>query len=360
METLHLEAVRKSYPGGIEAVGGVDLAVAPGERVALVGPSGCGKTTLLRLIAGLETLASGSIRLGATALDTKPPHARGVAMVFQEPALYPHLSVFGNLAFGLRLRGLGRQEIRRRVEETAALLDIAALLSRAPETLSGGQRQRVAIGRALVRQAPLLLFDEPLSSLDAQLRADLRGELLRLHARLGATTLYVTHDQLEALTLGARVAVMREGLIEQVDTPEALYAHPANRFVAGFIGTPATNFVAGRIETAGGASVFRARGLELALPENAPAGAVILGVRPRALTPEPPERAPWRGVVEMVEMHGEEALVHVACGGETIRLTVPTAQKPAAGAAVGLRPDPAACHLFDVASGINLQAAARA
>src|SRR3954449_13594830 len=247
MARIQLEKLTKVFPRGVRAVDGVDLTIADGEFVVLVGPSGCGKSTTLRMIAGLEEVTSGTVRIGERVVNSVPPQDRDVAVVFQNYALYPHMTVFKNLAFALKLRRLPRAEIERRGSEVADLLEIGHLLDRKPRELSGGQRQRVAVGRAIVRQPAAFLFDEPLSNLDAQLRVSTRTELKRLHRRLGTTTLYVTHDQEEAMTLGDRVVIMREGVIQQADPPMETYLHPANRFVAGFIGTPPMNFFDGAI-----------------------------------------------------------------------------------------------------------------
>ena len=247
MASIRLEKLTKVFPGGVRAVDGVDVTIADGEFVVLVGPSGCGKSTTLRMIAGLEDVTAGAIRIGERVVNGVPPQERDVAVVFQNYALYPHMTVFKNLAFALKLRGVPRAEIERRVTDVAELLEIGHLLDRKPRELSGGQRQRVAVGRAIVRQPAAFLFDEPLSNLDAQLRVTMRSELKRLHRRLRTTTLYVTHDQEEAMTLGDRVMVMREGAVQQADAPLETYLRPANRFVAGFIGTPPMNFFQGTI-----------------------------------------------------------------------------------------------------------------
>ena len=243
MAAITLENVEKRYADGYRAVVDVSLDIADGEFMILVGPSGSGKSTLLRMIVGLEDVSSGEIRIGDRPVNDKPPRDRNLAMVFQNYALYPHLTVFENIAFPLRLRSLGEAEVRRRVSEAAAVLELGDHLARKPSQLSGGQRQRVAMGRAIVREADAFLFDEPLSNLDAQLRGQMRTEIARLQQRLGVTTVYVTHDQVEAMTLGDRVAVLRRGQLQQVDTPRALYERPVNLFVAGFIGSPAMNLL---------------------------------------------------------------------------------------------------------------------
>ncbi|MGH2767949.1 MAG: ABC transporter ATP-binding protein [Actinomycetota bacterium] len=252
MAGIVLEGVTKRFPDGTVAVRELDLAIGDGEFMVLVGPSGCGKTTALRLVAGLEELTSGTISIADRVVNQLPPRDRDVAMVFQSYALYPHMSVFDNMAFGLKLRKVARAEIRRRVEEAAGMLGLKEVLHRKPRQLSGGQRQRVAMGRAIVREPAAFLMDEPLSNLDSKLRVQMRAEIARLHQRLKTTTIYVTHDQTEAITMADRVAVLRQGVLQQVGVPQELYEHPVNLFVAGFIGSPAMNLVSARLETGGG------------------------------------------------------------------------------------------------------------
>src|SRR5437764_12125586 len=256
MARVALENVSKLYPGGVKAVDAIDLSIANQEFVVLVGPSGCGKSTTLRMVAGLEEISGGTIRIGERVVNDIPPKNRDIAMVFQNYALYPHMSVYKNMAFGLKLRGMPRKQIDQRVQAAAKILDIEHLLERKPKQLSGGQRQRVAVGRAIVREPAAFLFDEPLSNLDAKLRVTTRAELKRLHQRLKTTTIYVTHDQEEAMTLGDRIVVMKDGKIQQADTPLRTYNHPVNRFVAGFIGMPPMNFFDGQIRENGGEMVF--------------------------------------------------------------------------------------------------------
>jgi multiple sugar transport system ATP-binding protein len=280
MAQITLEQVTKEYAGGVRAVDAVDLAVESGEFLVLVGPSGCGKSTLLRMIAGLEEVTGGSIRIGERDVTRLSPRDRDVAMVFQNYALYPHYTVEKNLAYGLRVRGTPKAEIQRRVSEVAQMLGLGELLQRRPSALSGGQRQRVAMGRAIVREPAAFLMDEPLSNLDAKLRVDMRAQLARLHGELGVTTVYVTHDQIEAMTLGRRVAVMRDGKIQQIDTPQTLYRRPANLFVAAFIGSPPMNLVEAQVTD--GALEFA--GIRVPFSPGAiPAGRVILGIRPQDL-----------------------------------------------------------------------------
>jgi multiple sugar transport system ATP-binding protein len=256
MARVALEKVSKVYPGGVKAVDSIDLHIADREFVVLVGPSGCGKTTTLRMVAGLEEISEGIIKIGERVVNDVPPKSRDIAMVFQNYALYPHMSVYKNMAFGLKLRGMPRAEINKRVGEAAKILEIEHLMDRKPKQLSGGQRQRVAVGRAIVREPSAFLFDEPLSNLDAKLRVTTRAELKRLHQRLRTTTIYVTHDQEEAMTLGDRIVVMKDGVIQQQDTPLRTYNRPVNRFVAGFIGMPPMNFFNGTIRNAGGKMTF--------------------------------------------------------------------------------------------------------
>jgi len=262
MARVDLERVTKIYPGGVRAVDGIDLVVADREFVVLVGPSGCGKSTTLRMIAGLEEISGGVIRIGQRVVNDVPPKDRDIAMVFQNYALYPHMTVYKNMAFGLKLRRMPREQIHLRVMEAAKMLDIEHLMDRKPKALSGGQRQRVAVGRAIVREPAAFLFDEPLSNLDAKLRVTTRAELKRLHHRLQTTTIYVTHDQEEAMTLGDRIVVMKDGRVQQADTPLKTYNVPANRFVAGFIGMPPMNSFDGAIMMVGGEMVFEEGKLE--------------------------------------------------------------------------------------------------
>ncbi|HKN40765.1 MAG TPA: sn-glycerol-3-phosphate ABC transporter ATP-binding protein UgpC [Acidimicrobiia bacterium] len=318
MAAITLEHVEKRYGDGYPAVNDVSLRIADGEFMILVGPSGCGKSTLLRMIVGLEDVTGGEIRIAGQRVNEKAPRDRNLAMVFQNYALYPHLSVFENIAFPLRLRQLPGDEVRRRVEEAAAVLELTDHLDRRPSQLSGGQRQRVAMGRAIVREADAFLFDEPLSNLDAQLRGQMRTEIARLQQRLGVTTVYVTHDQVEAMTLGDRVAVLRKGVLQQVDTPRALYERPVNLFVAGFIGSPAMNLIPATVD---GRRV-RLPFVEFDLPADVGAtGPVLVGIRPEHLEDAAiiEAGARERGVtfeakVEVVEWLGAEQFAYVPYG----------------------------------------------
>ncbi|MFB2553187.1 ABC transporter ATP-binding protein [Ensifer soli] len=329
MSRLSLRSVVKRYGGHVTVVHGIDLDVADAEFVVLVGPSGCGKSTTLRMIAGLETVTGGEIRIGDTVVNDLPARARDIAMVFQNYALYPHLTVFENMAFGLRLRDTPDDEIRRGVGEAARILGLEPLLDRYPRQLSGGQRQRVAMGRAIVRKPKLFLFDEPLSNLDAKLRMQMRGEIKRVHQAIRTTTIYVTHDQVEAMTLADRVVVMRDGRIEQIAAPQDLYAAPASRFVATFIGSPGMNVLPARLaETEGVLVVELENGARVPLAGIAPqryrshaGGPVLFGIRPEHLaetvaTAEP--RATMTLDVTLVEPLGMETLVHGRIGASEV------------------------------------------
>jgi ABC-type sugar transport system ATPase subunit len=316
-------------------VDGVSLDVADGEFLALVGPSGCGKSTLLRLVAGLDTVSAGEVRIGGVVVNDVPPGARDVAMVFQSYALYPQMTVFENLAFALRVRGVRGEALRARVHAAAETMALTPLLDRRPAALSGGERQRVAVGRALVRDPAVFLFDEPLSNLDAALRVQVRRELAALHQRTRGTTLYVTHDQVEAMTLADRIAVIAGGRVQQVATPAELYARPANLFVATFIGSPAMNVLRGADAEAIGA----------------PAG-VDVGVRAEDLTLD--GAAALRGRVEGVEYLGHEQLVHVRVGAASLVVRHAASAAPQVGEPVGVRIARAAWHCFDAATGARV------
>ncbi|HEX7877917.1 MAG TPA: sn-glycerol-3-phosphate ABC transporter ATP-binding protein UgpC, partial [Candidatus Eisenbacteria bacterium] len=311
MARVDIENVSKVYDGGVRAVDAASFTVNNEELVVLVGPSGCGKTTLLRMVAGLETITSGTIRIGDRVVNEVAPKDRDIAMVFQSYALYPHMSVYDNMAFGLKLRKVPKDEIDRRVRAAADTLGLLPYLDRKPRALSGGQRQRVAVGRAIVRQPQVFLFDEPLSNLDAALRVQMRSEINQLHHRLSATMLYVTHDQVEAMTMADRIVVMRAGRIEQFDEPLTLYRRPVNRFVAGFIGSPSMNFLKGKFQ----GSVFEAGGLRVEMPAagfgppEGPAGRELeLGIRPEDLSPQRSAgtTATLRAPVALVEPMGSE------------------------------------------------------
>jgi multiple sugar transport system ATP-binding protein len=368
-----LAGVTKEFPGGAVAVSSLDLEVADGEFLVLVGPSGSGKTTVLRMVGGLEEATSGVIRIGDRDVTGLAPRDRDIAMVFQTYALFPHMTVAENMAFGLKLRKTSKDEIQRRVQETAALLGLSDLLHRKPRALSGGQRQRVAMGRAIVREPAAFLMDEPLSNLDAKLRVQMRAEITRLHRRLRTTTLYVTHDQTEAITMADRVAVMKDGTLQQLDRPTALYDDPVNLFVAGFIGSPAMNVVTASLATADGRVVAAFGGHRLVVPEAvlerlsgvrstiAGGGEVSLGIRPEDI--EDAEFATGAGpdellevTVDLAEPLGAETIVHFdAVPGVpfTARLSPRTTVR--AGRPAKLAVDVERLHLFDAVSGQSLR-----
>jgi multiple sugar transport system ATP-binding protein len=315
MAEVRFDQVRKAF-GQAVAVKSLSLSVASGEFVSLLGPSGCGKTTTLRMLAGLEFPTSGEIRIGSTVVNDVPPSQRDIAMVFQSYALYPHMTVAENIAYPLKKRRVPRSEREAKVREAAATLQLQALLDRKPRQLSGGQQQRVALGRALVRNPKVFLLDEPLSNLDAKLRAHMRAELIELHRRLGKTFIYVTHDQLEAMTMSDRIAVMHEGELQQFGAPKEIYEQPANLFVAGFIGSPAMNLIPGQLRASGGSLVFTGAGLNLPIASGGTAGeAVTLGVRPEDVTLG---EGPFSGTVRVVEPTGHETIVMVASGDQTL------------------------------------------
>ncbi len=365
MAVLTLQNLVKTYPGDVRAVDNLSLEVAHGELMVLVGPSGCGKTTTLRLIAGLERPTGGVISIDGRSMAGVTPKDRDLAMVFQGHALYPHLSVAGNMAFGLKLRRVAKAEIRRRVDEAADVLGIRKLLARRPGELSGGQQQRVALGRAIVRKPKLFLFDEPLSNLDATLRAEMRQQLRQIHSRLGTTTVYVTHDQTEAMTLGQRIAVIRSGRIQQVADPGRLYNRPANRFVAALIGSPAMNFFQGRIEPAARRSAFQAEGFSVPVPdvwaarlETYTGKPIILGIRPEHIGSPAAERqadAPRiRAKVEAIEPVGPDSYVYYTSAAGPFVSRVDAGRT----AQIGDRASPAVStdnlHFFDPQTGKSI------
>lgn len=360
MAEIRLEGVAKTYPDGSTAVRQLDLAVSDGELVVMVGPSGCGKSTTLRLVAGLEAPTAGRIMLGGRDVTALPPQRRDVAMVFQSYALYPHMTARDNLAFPLRMRGVAPAEIARRVGQAARALGLEADLDRKPRALSGGQRQRVALGRAMVREPLAFLLDEPLSNLDAGLRVRTRAELARLHRRLGATMLYVTHDQEEAMTLGDRVAVMLDGVLMQIAAPMELYRRPQHLFVAGFIGSPAMNRFACSPERVAGTARLAAPGVSVALDAPPPGHVdnIVLGVRPPDVEIVDPGSADAAGRVDVIEQLGHEALLHVALadgGGEAVRVLGAANQDLREGAEVGLRFRRDRLHLFDARTGRRIE-----
>ena len=360
MASITFEQVEKIYPNGFIASRDLNLDIADGEFLVLVGPSGSGKSTVLRMIAGLETPTRGSIYIDRRDVTDLPPQDRDVAMVFQSYALYPHMTVRENMAFGLRLRKRPNAEVERRVSEVAESLGLAALLDRKPAQLSGGQRQRVALGRAIVREPCAFLFDEPLSNLDAKLRVETRAELSRLHRRLGATMVYVTHDQVEAMTLGDRVAVLRDGILQQVAPPMQLYHAPANQFVAGFIGSPAMNFIEGALRREDGTCVFSAAALTLPLACDSidAAADAVLGVRPQHLVISTAgERGPGtvQTTVAVVEPLGSEQVVHATTpSGERLVAIAPPEQRIAPDESVTIRIPADRAHLFRRSDGARI------
>ena len=342
MGTVQLSDVRKFY-GTLEVIKGIDLTVNAGELVVFVGPSGCGKSTLLRMIAGLEDVDYGRIEIAGKDVTEAPPAQRGVAMVFQNYALYPHMTAYDNLAYGLRRAGLARDAVDQRVKETAALLQISELLPRKPKAMSGGQRQRVAIGRAIVRKPEVFLFDEPLSNLDASLRVEMRSQIARLHQELSATMIFVTHDQVEAMTLADRIVVLNAGKVEQIGTPREVYHSPANLFVAGFIGSPAMNLLPA---TLGADGVALMSGSVLGGQKGA-GEAVTLGVRPDRLTLTSPENAHLTGEAKLIEHLGDETILHLTLAeGGALTMKLPGDILLKIGARVHARIDMTGACLF--------------
>ena len=357
MASVTVQAVRKRF-GEVEILHGVDIDIADGSFTVLVGPSGCGKSTLLRMIAGLEHISGGEIRIGDRRVNDLPPKQRDIAMVFQNYALYPHMTVRDNMAFALTLAKMDKAAVDAKVGRAAEILGLTVLLERYPRQLSGGQRQRVAMGRAIVRDPQVFLFDEPLSNLDAKLRVAMRTEIKELHQRLKTTSVYVTHDQMEAMTMGDKIVVMREGRIEQTGNPLELYDHPVNTFVAGFIGSPAMNFLPGTLRREGDtARVQLVDGTEVRAPANAAGGdgqAVILGMRPEHLSLDASGGIPTEVVV--VEPTGAET--HVSCRHHGTDLAVVFRERHAfvPGSTIHLQPDLLHAHLFDAKSGQRLVA----
>ena len=371
MSNLSLRGIYKRYAGGVTAVTDFNLEIADKEFIILVGPSGCGKSTTLRMIAGLEEISDGELYIGGELMNNVAPKDRDIAMVFQSYALYPHMTVFENMAFGLKLRKIPKDEIKSRVEEAARILDISHLLDRKPKALSGGQRQRVALGRAIVREPKVFLLDEPLSNLDAKLRAQMRTELSKLHQRLGTTFIYVTHDQVEAMTMGDRIVVMKDGFVQQVDTPQNLYESPCNMFVAGFIGSPQMNFINGvLVEKDGGLALeFAAPAKEgeeptryqVALPQRKAEAEgireyigkeVVMGIRPEDLYDDEQHLAEAAtGVidckVEVTEMMGAETYLYLNFLGNNLTARVDPKTTARTGGEIRIAIDPEKVHVFD-------------
>ena len=350
MASVAIRDVRKAF-GATSVIHGVDISIGDGEFVVLVGPSGCGKSTLLRMIAGLENITAGEIRIGERVVNHVPPKERDVAMVFQNYALYPHMTVADNMAFSMKLRGAPKNEIDERVNRAAAILGLSQLLQRFPRQLAGGQRQRVAMGRAIVRDPQVFLFDEPLSNLDAKLRVQMRTEIKELHQRLKTTTIYVTHDQIEAMTMADKIVVMHDGLVEQIGAPLDLYDRPDNLFVAGFIGSPAMNMLNGHIRANGSVAFEGPAGVKFALG-TAPSGSdgrpAVFGVRPEhfALADDGAEAE-----VQVVEPTGSELQVVARLGGSDIIAVFRERHQFKPGDKIRLKPDPRLVHLFDEQSG---------
>ena len=371
MASLSLRNVYKRYPGGVTAVSDFNLEIQDKEFIILVGPSGCGKSTTLRMVAGLEEISDGEIYIGDRLVNDVAPKDRDIAMVFQNYALYPHMTVFDNMAFGLKLRKTPKEEIKRRVEEAARILDISHLLERKPKALSGGQRQRVALGRAIVREPKVFLLDEPLSNLDAKLRAQMRTEISKLHQRLGTTFIYVTHDQTEAMTMGTRIVVMKSGLIQQVDTPNNLYTKPCNLFVAGFIGSPQMNFIESKLLKEGndffvefGSEDTKTRAgvkYKIKLPAEKNKNdclvpyidkEIIMGIRPENVHNEEELIAANKdGIVEadveVTELMGAETYLYMNCEGQAINARVAPTNTAKPGDKIQIALSPSKIHLFD-------------
>ena len=368
MATISMQGLGKVYAGGVRAVSGIDLEIADGEFIVLVGPSGCGKSTLLRMVAGLETITEGTLRIGEREVNRLEPADRDIAMVFQNYALYPHKTVAANMGFALKLRGMPKNEIRQRVERAAEVLGLTPYLDRYPRALSGGQRQRVAMGRAIVRNPQVFLFDEPLSNLDAKLRVQMRTEIRELHQRLSTTTVYVTHDQIEAMTMADKMVVMQGGRIEQQGTPLDVYDRPANTFVAGFIGSPAMNMLKGQVRRNGMDGWVEADDVRLPLPRDCdlPDGrAVTYGVRPEHLSMKNGAASAdasgpigLSGTVTVIEPTGSETLVLLRTGGDgggqDVLALFRERQHVSVGQPLALMPQPEAVHLFDPESGARL------
>jgi sn-glycerol 3-phosphate transport system ATP-binding protein len=359
MAEIRLEGVKKSYTKGVLVIHGVTTTIADGEFIVIVGPSGCGKSTLLRMIAGLETITEGEIAIGGQVVNRVEPKDRNIAMVFQNYALYPHMTVYENMSYGLRIRRMPPAEIEERVQRAAKILELGALLQRRPRELSGGQRQRVAMGRAIVREPAAFLFDEPLSNLDAKLRVQMRLEIQKLHRRLRTTSIFVTHDQVEAMTLADRMIVMNAGVAEQIGRPIEVYDDPASLFVAGFIGSPAMNVIPARrvgdsVELGDGVRVALPPGLRASAPE-----AITVGVRPEHLVAgASSDGATFRLKVDTVEALGADSMLHGAFGPGTLVARVDGHATPEAGETLDFSPMPGKLYFFDTASGKRLRAAA--
>jgi sn-glycerol 3-phosphate transport system ATP-binding protein len=355
MASVSLRGVRKSYDG-VEVIHGVDCEIEDSEFVVILGPSGCGKSTLLRMIAGLEVITGGEIAIGGRVVNELEPKDRDIAMVFQNYALYPHMTVYDNMAYGLRLRGMSKAEIDVRVQHAAKVLELGNFLQRKPRQLSGGQRQRVAMGRAIVREPAVFLFDEPLSNLDAKLRVQMRIEIKRLHQSIRTTSVYVTHDQVEAMTLGDRLIVMNAGRAEQIGSPMAVYERPATTFVAGFIGSPAMNMLPARIAADAESLELDCLRLPVKAPPEHAGREVTLGIRPEHIVPAAGQAGALALPIDFVEALGADTLAHGHLGNSRIPLTVrlPGSVRVAAGEALALIARPENVHLFDTGTGARL------
>ncbi len=370
MASLSLKSIYKKYPGGVVAASDINLEIRDKEFIILVGPSGCGKSTTLRMIAGLEEISEGELYIGDRLVNDVAPKDRDIAMVFQNYALYPHMTVFENMAFGLKLRKVPKDEIARKVEEAARILDLTHLLDRKPKAMSGGQRQRVALGRAIVRSPKVFLLDEPLSNLDAKLRAQMRTEISKLHKKLGTTFIYVTHDQTEAMTMGDRIVVMKDGFIQQIDTPQNLYENPVNKFVAGFLGSPQMNFIDAVLKKESGQYIVEfgsedtktARGVkyQIAVPASKAVAdlekyvdrEVTLGVRPESVHDEEmylsnATTGLCKCKVEITEMMGAETFLYLECEGIPITARVAPSSTARPQDEITVAIDPNRIHLFD-------------
>lgn len=372
MATLQLKDIQKVYPNGVQAVFDFNLDIADKEFIVFVGPSGCGKSTTLRMIAGLEEITMGELYINGKLMNDVSPKDRGIAMVFQSYALYPHMTIYENMAFGLRLRRMQEEEIDRRVKEAAQILGLEPYLKRKPKALSGGQRQRVALGRAIVRDADVFLMDEPLSNLDAKLRASTRGEILKLHQRLGSTTIYVTHDQIEAMTMASRIVVMKDGYIQQVGSPTEIYHNPVNMFVGGFIGTPPMNFIPGIVDAQGNFTTEDGKytirvphgKVDMLKKHDYIGKKIMLGIRPEDIHDDKEEDgifvetypdAVIKVEADMGELLGAETNVYSTIAGANVIAAVPSRDDITFGSEVTLVFDMNKCHFFDAETEKNIQ-----
>jgi sn-glycerol 3-phosphate transport system ATP-binding protein len=356
MAPISLRDVKKNY-GNFPVIHGVDLEISSGEFIVILGPSGCGKSTLLRMVAGLEEISGGEIAVDGRVVNKLEPRERGCAMVFQNYALYPHMNVAANIGYALKVAGVSKDERRRRIEETAKIVGLSAYLDRKPAALSGGQRQRVAMARAIIREPKVFLFDEPLSNLDAKLRVVMRAEIRRLHQQLSATSIFVTHDQHEAMTLADRIIVMNGGKVEQIGTPEEIYHRPATRFVAGFVGTPSMNLLEGSITESGAFSDDKGNILYFSNRPPAPAGAsVVLGVRAEAVRlVDPGVDGALVGTAEFIEELGATRVIHAVVGGAPFAVSTSDQVRVEPGARLGFAFDPATTHLYSSETGLMLK-----